>query len=77
MADRRNAEKYGSIQPNFYYVMSSLFSFPNMVVKQTKFTSVKSLKVQQLVNAHKRKINRKQIKLIYLLTVQITVLLSR
>ena len=48
MADRRNAENYGSIQPNFYYVITSLFSFPNMVVKQTKFTSVIVLKYSSL-----------------------------
>lgn len=48
MADRRNAENYGSIQPNFYYVMTSLFSFPNMVVKETKLTSVRVLKHSSL-----------------------------
>ena len=48
MADRRNTENYGSIQPNFYYVMTSLFSFPNMVVKETKLTSVRVLKHSSL-----------------------------
>ena len=48
MADRRNAKNYGSIQPNFYYVMTSLFSFPNMAVKETKLTSVRVLKHSSL-----------------------------
>ena len=48
MADRRNAKNYGFIQPNFYYVMTSLFSFPNMAVKETKLTSVRVLKHSSL-----------------------------
>lgn len=47
MADRRIAENYSSIQPNFY-VMTSLFSFPNMVVRETKLTSVRVLKHSSL-----------------------------